>query len=517
MASPGGGDQDTPPPATGTTESTTDYDKAPPIEEWQNDADKKDYMKAQPNIEEGGWAVPPPPDAWDNDQDYQHGLDEDEIKADPKLNVSITVPTSGSPVPPAESPTKTLLHRTVHKYVKKPDANTNSALLELQLDRMRLVYNALVNQTNNNAPFIGTNDKLTRLKLFGGLESICRLKLSWAQFDSMWTKLDSIRTGDLDLTEFKNFFGDLSEFEAKEGLKSLTLHNADASMQSLAVCLADMCDVMRHAGFTVEEMFCCFDRNGNGTITPSEFCSLLRLIIGPTFDKKIVYEALMTLDTDRDKAISRYELFMFVYRTWKMQLEEIDYRKSMMDPEVEPGDARRFNELNKERNQIREALRRNFNRELRDLLEAQGATQLAGPFATLLAPNSPTNPATAQNMADSAWFQAPGLSGVQKGSSVHKMSMSADFTSTMPLPSTQEGRNSTPGSPARSQSPHRSRRSNTHGQIMRFKIKAPGASSPHRPGKTLTLPKVNAVKPPEASNQAAAEILKASAPVDNLN
>ena len=52
---------------------------------------------------------------------------------------------------------------------------------------------------------------------------------------------------------------------------------------------------------------------------------------------------------------------------------------------------------------------------------------------------------------------------------------------------------------------------------MRFKIKAPGASSPHRPGKTLTLPKVNAVKPPEASNQVAAEILKASAPVDNLN
>jgi len=282
-------------------------------------------------------------------------------------------------------------------------------------------------------------------------------------------------------------------------------------------CLADMCDVMRHAGFTVEEMFCCFDRNGNGTITPSEFCSLLRLIIGPTFDKKIVYEALMTLDTDRDKAISRYELFMFVYRTWKMQLDEIDYRKSMMDPEVDAGDAHRCNELNKERNQIREALRRNFNRELRDLLEAQGATQLAGPFATLLTPNSPTNPATALDMTASASAspEAPEISCVQKGNSVHAMSMSADFASSMPLLSTQEqGRSSSPGSPARSQSPHRSRRNNTHGQIMRFKIKAPGASSPYRAGKTLTLPKLNSVKPPEASCQAAAEILKASAPID---
>ena len=398
-ATHGRGDQDLPPPSTDTLNDTSDYDKAPPLEDWHNDADKNDYLAG---TQADDWANPPPPDTWDNDQDYQHGVDEDEVKVNPKLNVSVTMPKPSEPVPPAESNKKTLIHRTVHKHVKKPDASTNTALLELQTDRMNLVYNALVNQTNNNAPFIGTNDKLTRLKLLGGLESICRLKLNWAQFDSMWTKLDSVRTGDLDLAEFKNFFGDLSEFEAKEGLKVLTLHNSDRSMQSLAKCLADMCDVMRHAGFTVEEMFCCFDRNGNGTITPSEFCSLLRLIIGPTFDKKIVYEALMTLDTDRDKAISRYELFMFVYRTWKMQLDEIDYRKSMMDPEVDAGDAHRCNELNKERNQIREALRRNFNRELRDLLEAQGATQLAGPFATLLTPNSPTNPATALDMTASA-------------------------------------------------------------------------------------------------------------------
>ena len=65
-----------------------------------------------------------------------------------------------------------------------------------------------------------------------------------------------------------------------------------------------------------------------------------------------------------------------------MQLEEIDYRKSTMDPDVDAGDAHRCNELNKEGNLIREALRKNFNRDLRDLLEAQGATQLAGPFAT---------------------------------------------------------------------------------------------------------------------------------------
>ena len=125
------------------------------------------------------------------------------------------------------------------------------------------------------------------------------------------------------------------------------------------------------------------------------------------------------------------------------------------------------------------------------------------------------HPATTQDMtapASSASPEDPELSGVQKNGSAHMLSMSADFASTVHLPSTLEGGRTT--SPARSQSPSRSRRNNTHGQIMRFKIKAPGASSPYRSGKTLTLPKVNAIKPPEASSQAAAEILKSSAPVD---
>jgi hypothetical protein len=531
-AGPAGGDETAPPAAN--EGSAAAWETPPPLEEWANDDEKADYLAGAAVETTEAWEVPPPVSEWDDDDTYKKGVTVDENtdavptiatagdnaaaagENDDKMpGIVISVPLPNVPKMSTSPVTKTRIHRIVHKHTKKPDAQHNTGLQELTLDRMELVYHALINQTNNNASFIGTNDKLTRLKLLGGLESICRLKLSWSQFETMWTRLDMVRTGDLDLQEFKNFFGDLSEYENREGVKTLTLHNEDASMRQLSKCLADMCDTMRHAGFTVEEMFCCFDRNGNGTITPSEFCSLLRLIIGPTFDKKLVFEALLVLDSDHDKAISRHELFMFVYRTWKMQLDEIDYRKCMMDPENNPADAQRCNTLNMERNLIRGALRKNFNRQLRDLLD-QGNTQLSGPFATLLGPNSPTNPASRGPSPESTLQTAAALSTVVKSGSANNLSMSLDFASSMPLTSSlnRAGGRSQPGSPTRTGSPSRSsRHNNTNGQIMRFKIKAPGASSPTRTGATLTLPKIMSISLDQASPEATEALLRQSAPL----
>eukprot|EP01038_Epipyxis_sp_PR26KG_P008884 gene8884-11983_t len=167
-------------------------------------------------------------------------------------------------------------------------------------DRMTLIFNALVNQKSNKSyQWLGKNDKLTRLKLEGGLESLLRIKMEWSQFDSLWTKLDFKRSGDLDLQEFKEFFGDLSEFETKEGTQALTLtksfHNTvdssgipagintpvtqNKSMEALLKYLYELCDVLRKADFTVHEMFGSFDRNASGEISISEFCSLLRLVL----------------------------------------------------------------------------------------------------------------------------------------------------------------------------------------------------------------------------------------------
>jgi Ca2+-binding EF-hand superfamily protein len=109
--------------------------------------------------------------------------------------------------------------------------------------------------------------------------------------------------------------------------------------------------VVRHAGFTVEEMFASFDRSGDGEISASEFCSMLRLIVGNTFDKRMIYQALFVLDTDRSKTVSRDELFMFIYKTWRSQMDEIDAKLQYLDEEND-AEAARITELMKERKSI---------------------------------------------------------------------------------------------------------------------------------------------------------------------
>jgi hypothetical protein len=91
------------------------------------------------------------------------------------------------------------------------------------LDRMTLLFHSLVSQQNNQARWLGPNAKLTRLKLEGGLKGLLKLEVDWCQFDALWTKIDYRRSGDIDLDEFKRFFGDLSEFETLEGTQSLNI------------------------------------------------------------------------------------------------------------------------------------------------------------------------------------------------------------------------------------------------------------------------------------------------------
>ena len=243
-------------------------------------------------------------------------------------------------------------------------------------DRTGLIYDAFVNQKNNDAKWLGSNDKLTRLKFFGGFETILRLKCPWPQFDVLWNKLDSVRSGELDKNEFKTFFGDFSEFEGS-GQPQTT--NADFG--TLAKIMNDLCNALRSAGFTVLDMFSSFDRNGSGEVSVSEFCSMLRVVLGKHVDKKQVFRSFSLMDVDSSRSISCNEVLMLVYNVWKTQMRELADRLAILDEEY---DSQLIQKVLQERNLIKEAVKKNFPREWRDRMERTGNTYSSGPFGSLL-------------------------------------------------------------------------------------------------------------------------------------
>ena len=158
-------------------------------------------------------------------------------------------------------------------------------------------------------------------------------QLSWSQFDSMWTKLDTVRTGDLDLQELRTSSA-IAEFE---GTNTLTLHSGTRPCaSSLNVSLR--CVTPCATQLTVENVL---------LLTAMRWMSPHRILPSsannhPSFDKS----SSMRLSWSWTQIMIRQstDSSMFVYRTWKMQLEEIDYRKSWLDPASNPQDAHLTNE-----------------------------------------------------------------------------------------------------------------------------------------------------------------------------
>jgi hypothetical protein len=98
------------------------------------------------------------------------------------------------------------------------------------------------------------------------------------------------------------------------------------------------------------------------------------------------------LDSDRSKSVSRDELFMFVYKVWRNQIEDLDSKVHYLDEDNET-EAERITELLKERKSIVAAIKRNFPREVRDMLQGM-STRIQGPFTTLFQVDRPTSPTT---------------------------------------------------------------------------------------------------------------------------
>lgn len=401
------------------------------------------------NIELEGDFGPPP--TYDDGNAASDAVGEDILDSqyeDPPLGSLVIDEASLAPPPYDSSPRK--------KGTKKERRPQSPK----RYDRVGLIFNTIIGLQNNGASWIGQNDKLTRLKLYGALESVLRLKLGWPQFDALWTQLDSCRTGEIDAREFKAYFGDLSSFEINEGIGNLSTRDGTSAMRAFARILYEFCDILRGIGLTVAEIFATFDRNGSGFISLSEFCSLLRTVLGKMVDKKQVYRAYALFDTDNSRTVELNELMLVIYKIWKAQLNELADKISALDERTNGADIDR---LIKQRALIKDAIRKNYPREWRDRTERLGSGKLAGPFSSL-------------------------LSSLQIGA--HK-----NFVSSPTLLST--GEFSPPGSPnERYPSPnHRGEvgpQSPSFGrnEMRRYKLaNTSGSTLPSRPGRVLSLPK----------------------------
>ena len=252
------------------------------------------------------------------------------------------------------------------------------SLKQKTYDRTGLVYDAFVNLKNNDAKWLGSNDKLTRLKFYGGFETILRLKCPWPQFDVLWNRLDSARSGELDKKEFKAFFGDFSEFEAS-ATRGAPASSSDFG--NLADIMYELCNAMRSAEFTVHDIFSSFDRNGSGQISVSEFCSLLRVVLGKSVDKKRIFRSFSLIDVDSNRSISCNEVMMLVYNVWRSQMKELADHLASLDPSC---DSLLADKITKERDTIKESVKKNFPRQWRDRLERTSGQYSSGPFSNLL-------------------------------------------------------------------------------------------------------------------------------------
>jgi hypothetical protein len=248
---------------------------------------------------------------------------------------------------------------------------------ERRYDRVGLVFEAFLNLVNN----AGRKDSshLTYLKFQGGVESVLRLKFNSVQIMTMWDRLNKTDTSAtmkkertlqvernqyLDEIEFKEFFGDLSEFESSAEIVSLYFNPKDlAVIKQFAASLEEMCNVFRSNKFSVIEVYRCFDQNGQGNISPSEFVKMMRLVLGTHVDRKLINLSLNLIDANGDKTISIQELLSFMYRIWMHQLLELKEAYHSLDS---GRSADKMRKIKAEIEDIASAIDLNFPRAWRD-------------------------------------------------------------------------------------------------------------------------------------------------------
>lgn len=390
------------------------------------------------------------------------------------------------------------------------------------LDRSELIFNAFVGLQNNGARWIGANEKLTRLKFYGGFEAVLRLKIEWPQFDVLWNQLDYMRSGELDKHEFKTFFGDLSEFERNEGNAGLSTQTGSEAMKAFTKILFEFCDILRHTGFSVMDMFSSFDRNGSGEISVSEFCSMLRTVLGKQVNKKQIYRAYALFDADNSRSITLDETLRIVYRIWKSELDELAEKLPKLDEER---DATRIEMIIKERGVLKDCIKKNFPRQWRDKMVRSHGTELAGPFTNLLNSLNIGNK-TGEFMSNISGLNGHSSNMIGSPDEIEAKRMFAEETGETSPTFTSRGASRGPAthllasgaSAAPPRPPNMSKPASVsiggRNEVLRYKLVQPESHLPYREGAKLQVPKANSLNDPNMfSGEGAKALLRKTEPV----
>ena len=105
-------------------------------------------------------------------------------------------------------------------------------------------------------------------------------------------------------------------------------------------------------------------------------------MVGTKFDRRIVFKALAVMDGNRDRNISIDEFSFFIYRIWKTQLAKYSAQLSLLS-NTHTNDCE-VDKIYNEKNDLKEAIKRNFPRSWRDIAENDSHT-VGGPFNFLFA------------------------------------------------------------------------------------------------------------------------------------
>jgi hypothetical protein len=259
---------------------------------------------------------------------------------------------------------------------------------------LELVYKEFVELQNNGARWLGQNDRLTRLKLLGGTRKLLRLDMSWEQFDNLYRYLNPGGHGKksyLTREEFVEAFshppvgaGRAAGGKVKRGFIA---HNGAAAkagsemggegrgrgVELLRKVMDSVCATLVQHGLTLREVIWCFDRNGDETVSVSEFASLMKMLVGRAFTRHEIYLVMDSMDTSLDRRLQASEMMEFFFIFWSDQL-----RRAKAALDQSPRDAA----LQKAVHSFRHLITSNFDREFRDGMK--GRSELVGPFAPLL-------------------------------------------------------------------------------------------------------------------------------------
>ncbi len=247
-------------------------------------------------------------------------------------------------------------------------------------DPLSIVFAEFLALKNNGAKWLGHHQKLTRLKMEGGMRALLRLEMSWDQFDRMFRRANTdVESGTLSYDEFRAAFnGD--QFDEVERRRLLSLNKS-------LVGIVD--NLEANSEMTLTQLFQAFDRDNSGTVSYAEFCSLVRLL-APNMSKKDLYAMMAFIDNSGDRRIQRREFLVFFYTIWRQHLDEVkrdlDYQNGELAKDfgnyAVKAEIERLGALQK---RLKRVIARSFDRKFRDeQAESVNSLEFKGPFTSML-------------------------------------------------------------------------------------------------------------------------------------